>query len=46
MLLRAADAPTRHKLEYKYAEGFQRIVLISEEGKPAEAAALEVQTEE
>jgi LmbE family N-acetylglucosaminyl deacetylase len=46
MLKWAEDEATRHKLEYKYAEGFQRIVLISEEGKPAEAAALEVQTEE
>jgi LmbE family N-acetylglucosaminyl deacetylase len=47
MLKWASDEATRRQLPYQYAEGFQRIVLISEEeGKPSEAAALEVQTEE
>jgi LmbE family N-acetylglucosaminyl deacetylase len=46
MLKWAEDEATRHNLSFKFAEGFQRIVLISEEGKPAEAAALEVQVEE
>jgi LmbE family N-acetylglucosaminyl deacetylase len=42
----AADAATRHHLSFKYAEGFQRIVLIGEQERPAEAAALETQNEE
>jgi LmbE family N-acetylglucosaminyl deacetylase len=47
MLKWASDEATRRKLPYQYAEGFQRIVIISEdEGRPSEAAALEVQTEE
>jgi LmbE family N-acetylglucosaminyl deacetylase len=52
MLKWASDEATRRKLPYQYAEGFQRIVLSAEEersedeGRPAEAAALEVQTEE
>jgi LmbE family N-acetylglucosaminyl deacetylase len=48
MLKWAEDEATRHKLDFKYAEGFQRIVLIAQEGvsKPPEAAAMEVQAEE
>jgi len=38
----AEEAATRHNLGFKYAEGFQRIIL---EGEPAEAAAVEAQTE-
>jgi LmbE family N-acetylglucosaminyl deacetylase len=46
MLKWAAEEAERHKLGYQYAEGFQRIVLISEPEKPAEAAAVETQVEE
>lgn len=46
MLKWAEDTATRHKLEFKYAEGFQRIVLLSEQERPPEAVALEVQAEE
>jgi LmbE family N-acetylglucosaminyl deacetylase len=42
----AADAASRHNLGYKYAEGFQRIVLMSEQSRPAEAEAVETQNEE
>jgi LmbE family N-acetylglucosaminyl deacetylase len=45
MLKWAAETATRHKLDFKYAEGFQRIVLESDEEKPAEAAAVEAQAE-
>jgi LmbE family N-acetylglucosaminyl deacetylase len=45
MLKWAEEAATRHQLEFKYAEGFQRIVLVSEQERPAEVAALEAQTE-
>ena len=46
MLKWAAETATRHKLGFKYAEGFQRIVLVSDEDRPAEAAAIEAQSEE
>lgn len=47
MLKWASEEVERHKLEFKYAEGFQRIVLISDEPeKPPEAQALEAQAEE
>jgi LmbE family N-acetylglucosaminyl deacetylase len=46
MLKWAEDAASRHKLGYQYAEGFQRIVLVNEQERPAEAAALEAQSEE
>ena len=45
MLKWASDTATKHKLDFKYAEGFQRIVLESDEAKPAEAAAVEAQAE-
>ena len=40
----ASETATRHNLGYKYTEGFQRIVLISDVDRPAEALALEDQT--
>jgi LmbE family N-acetylglucosaminyl deacetylase len=46
MLKWAQDTATRHKLEFKYAEGFQRIVLIDDQERPAEAAAIETQAEQ
>jgi LmbE family N-acetylglucosaminyl deacetylase len=46
MIKWASDTATRHKLDFKYAEGFQRVVLESEQERPSEAAALETQTEE
>ena len=46
MLKWAEDTATRHKLDFKYAEGFQRIVLVSEQERTPEAAALEAQAEE
>jgi LmbE family N-acetylglucosaminyl deacetylase len=42
----AEDEAQRHNLGYRYAEGFQRIVLVGEQERPAEAAAMETQTEE
>ena len=42
----ATETASRHELGFKYAEGFQRIVLESEQERPAEAAALESQSEE
>ena len=46
----ATDEASRHQLGYQYAEGFQRIVLVSDEDevgeRPAEAAAVEAQTED
>jgi LmbE family N-acetylglucosaminyl deacetylase len=44
MLKWAEEAATKHQLGFRYAEGFQRIVLISEESP--EAAAVEAQTQE
>ena len=41
----AADTAKRHQLGFEYAEGFQRIVLESEQERPAEAGALETQNE-
>jgi LmbE family N-acetylglucosaminyl deacetylase len=41
----AEEEATRHQLGYRYAEGFQRIVLLSEQERPSEAAAMEAQTE-
>ena len=46
MLKWASEEAERHKLGYQYAEGFQRIVLISEPDKPAEVAAVETQLED
>ena len=46
MLKWASETATRHELAFAYAEGFQRIVLESDEQKPAEAAAVEAQAEE
>ena len=46
MLKWASEEATRRQLPYRHAEGFQRIVLVSEQEKPAEAAAVEVQAEE
>jgi LmbE family N-acetylglucosaminyl deacetylase len=42
----AGETATKHTLGFKYAESFQRIVLISDEQRPAEAEALEAQNEE
>jgi hypothetical protein len=41
----AAETAQRHGLAFRYAEAFQRIVLEGEQERPAEAAALETQTE-
>ena len=46
MLKWAAETATRHKLDFAYAEGFQRIVLESDEDKPPEAVAVEAEAEE
>ena len=46
MLKWAEETATRHNLGFKYAEGFQRIVLVREQERPTEAAALETQSEE
>jgi LmbE family N-acetylglucosaminyl deacetylase len=46
MLKWAEDTATRHQLDFKYAEGFQRIVLVSEQQRTPEAAAVEAQSEE
>jgi LmbE family N-acetylglucosaminyl deacetylase len=43
MLKWAAETATRHNLGYLYAEGFQRIVLVSDEERPPEALAVEEQ---
>jgi LmbE family N-acetylglucosaminyl deacetylase len=42
----AEEEAQRHALPYRYAEGFQRIVLVREQEVPAEAAAIETQAEE
>ena len=42
----ATETANRHQLAFQYAEGFQRIVLESEQERPAEAGALETQSEE
>jgi LmbE family N-acetylglucosaminyl deacetylase len=42
----AEETAQRHSLGYQYAEAFQRIVLEREEERPAEAAAVETQTDE
>lgn len=42
----ATETASRHQLGFKCAEGFQRIVLESEQERPAEAGALETQSEE
>jgi LmbE family N-acetylglucosaminyl deacetylase len=39
----ASETATRHNLRYKYTEGFQRIVLSSDEDQPPEAKAVEAQ---
>jgi LmbE family N-acetylglucosaminyl deacetylase len=46
MLKWAEETAGRHNLGFKYAEGFQRIVLVGEQERPTEAAALETQSEE
>ncbi len=45
MLKWAEGTATRYQLEFKYAEGFQRVVLEAFEQAGAEAAALEAQAE-
>jgi LmbE family N-acetylglucosaminyl deacetylase len=45
MLKWAKETAARHDLGYEYAEAFQRIVLVSEQERPGEAAAVETQTE-
>jgi len=42
----ATETARRHQLGFNYAEGFQRIVLESEQERPAEAGALETQSQE
>ncbi len=44
MLKWAAETATRHNLGYQYAEAFQRIILVSDEARPTEAAAVEEST--
>ena len=46
MIKWAADTATRHNLPYQYAESFQRIVLVSEQERPSEIAAVEVHPKE
>jgi LmbE family N-acetylglucosaminyl deacetylase len=46
MLKWAEETASRHNLEFKYAEGFQRIVLVSEQERPSEVAAVQTQTED
>jgi LmbE family N-acetylglucosaminyl deacetylase len=45
MLKWAEDTARRHNLDFKYAEGFQRVVLVHEQERSPEAAAVEAQTE-
>jgi LmbE family N-acetylglucosaminyl deacetylase len=45
MLKWASEESTRRKLPYRYAEGFQRVVLESEAERPSEASAVETQAE-
>jgi LmbE family N-acetylglucosaminyl deacetylase len=45
MLKWAEESATKHELDFKYAEGFQRIILESDEEKPPEATAIEAQAE-
>lgn len=40
----ATEAAERHQLPFQYAEGFQRIVLESEQERPPEVSAVETQT--
>jgi LmbE family N-acetylglucosaminyl deacetylase len=40
MLKWAGETATRHNLGYQYAESFQRIVLVADEARPTEAAAV------
>jgi LmbE family N-acetylglucosaminyl deacetylase len=42
----AEEEAQRHNLGYRYAEGFQRIVLVTEQERPAELAAMQTQSEE
>jgi len=42
----ATETARRHQLGFRYAEGFRRIVLESEQERPAEASALETQSED
>jgi LmbE family N-acetylglucosaminyl deacetylase len=42
----AEETAKRHELDYQYAEGFQRVVLVSEQERPAEAAAVEAQADD
>jgi LmbE family N-acetylglucosaminyl deacetylase len=42
----AEETAQRHSLGYPYAEAFQRIILEGEQERPAEAAAVETQTDE
>jgi LmbE family N-acetylglucosaminyl deacetylase len=44
MLKWAEETAARSNLGYKFAEGFQRIVLEAEQERPAEAAAVEAQS--
>ena len=46
MLKWGEETATKHKQNFKYAEGFQRIVLESDEEKPAKAAAVDAQVDE
>jgi LmbE family N-acetylglucosaminyl deacetylase len=42
----AEEEAQRHNLAYRYAEGFQRIVLVGEQERPSEVAAMETQSGE
>jgi len=46
MLKWAEEESAKHKLEFKFSEGFQRIVLEGEQERGAEAGAMEAQAEE
>jgi hypothetical protein len=41
----AEEEAKRNNLSFPYAEGFQRIVLLSEQERPPEAVAVEAQAE-
>jgi LmbE family N-acetylglucosaminyl deacetylase len=41
----AEESVSRHNLPYRYAEGFHRVVMVTEAEQPAEAAAVETQAE-
>jgi LmbE family N-acetylglucosaminyl deacetylase len=46
MLKWASETATKHNLGYQYAEAFQRIILVNEQERPPEAAAVEAQSQD